>query len=117
MPAVADLVHQTSASTGANDLTLAAVNGKQTFNGAFGNGVTTNVFYYHVSNRDIAGELEWGEGHMSDATTLVRDTVLGGSNGTSPVNFSAGTKDVTNDIPAASQATTGKAIAMAIVFG
>jgi hypothetical protein len=36
---------------------------------------------------------------MSDATTLVRDTVQGGTNGTSPVSFSAGTKDVTNALP------------------
>jgi hypothetical protein len=43
--------------------------------------------------------------------------VLKSSNSNVAVNFSAGLKDVMNDIPAESQATMGKAIAMAIVFG
>lgn len=102
MVAIADLVHQNSASTGTGNLTLSAVNGKVTFDTAFGHGATTNVFYYFISNRNAAEE-EWGTGHMSDATTLVRDTVIGGSNGTSPVNFSAGTLDVVNDLPAERQ--------------
>lgn len=42
---------------------------------------------------------------MSDSTTLVRDTVLESSNSNNAVNFASGTKDVTNDIPAAEQAT------------
>jgi len=98
----ADLVHQLSTSTGTGNFTLSTVNGKQSFDTAFSHGATTDVFPYYISNRDAA-EYEWGTGHMSDATTLVRDTVLGGTNGTSKVNFSAGSKDVTNDIPAARQ--------------
>lgn len=101
MASVADLVHQTSTTTGTGNLTLSSVNGKQTFNTAFGTG-GTNVFFYFISNQGAA-EYEYGTGHMFDATTLVRDTVLGGSNGTSAVTFSAGTKDVTNDIPASYQ--------------
>lgn len=102
MPAPSDLVHQTSTSTGTGNLTLAAVNGKRTFLTAFGTG-GTNTFDYFISNRDAA-EWERGTGHMSDATTLVRDTVIASSNSNNAVNFSAGTKDVTNDIPASNQA-------------
>jgi hypothetical protein len=100
--AAANLVHQTTTGTGTGNLTLSTVNGKQSFAAAFGTGATTNVFIYFISNRDAA-EWERGIGHMSDATTLVRDTVEESSNANAAVNFSAGTKDVTNDIPAASQ--------------
>jgi hypothetical protein len=105
MPAQADLVHETSVTTGTGNFTTVAVNGKQRFSdaGAFGTGATTNVFDYYISNRDVAGEWEHGTGHMSAAGTLVRDTVIAGSNGTSAVNFSAGTKDITNDVPASQQ--------------
>jgi hypothetical protein len=105
MPAVANLVHQQSASTGTGDFTLAAVNGKQSFDTAFGHGATTDVFDYFISNRD-ASEWERGTGHLSDATTLVRDTVLESTNSNAAVSFSAGTKDVMNDVPAAKQVTT-----------
>lgn len=119
--AVQNLVYQQSTNTGASTLTLAAVGGRQTFDTAFNHGATTNVFYYFISNRDVTGEYEWGTGHMSDATTLVRDTVLGGSNGTSAVTLTAGTKDITCDFPASMQdvkAATAKATpANGDVFG
>lgn len=102
MPAPANLVHETSTSTGTGNLTLTAVNGKQGFNTAFGNGAPTNVFDYFISNRDAA-EWERGTGHMSDATTLVRDTVIESTNANAAVSFSAGTKDVVNDVPASEQ--------------
>lgn len=100
MPAPSDLVHQTSTTTGTGALTLTAENGKRTFLTAFGTG-GTDTFDYFVSNRDAA-EWERGTGH-ENAGTLVRDTVIASSNANAAVNFSAGTKDVTNDIPAASQ--------------
>jgi hypothetical protein len=102
MPAPANLVHETSASTGTGDFTVAAVNGKQRFSTAFGTGVTTDVFDYFISNQ-AAAEWERGAGHMSDANTLVRDTVLESTNSNAAVDFSAGTKDVTNDVPAGNQ--------------
>lgn len=102
MPAPANLVHETSSSTGTGNLTLAAVNGKQRFSGAFSTGATQNVFDYFISNRG-ATEWERGTGHMSDANTLVRDTVIESTNSNNAVNFSAGTKDVCNDIPAGNQ--------------
>src|SRR4051812_40628038 len=104
MVAQADLVHEVSISTGTSSFATTAVNGKQRFSdaGAFGTGATLNVFDYYISNRDAA-EWEHGTGHMSGVGTLVRDTVIAGSNGTSLVSFSAGTKDVTNDVPATEQ--------------
>jgi len=102
MPAPSDLVHQITLGTGTGTVTLVAVNGKRSFNSAFGTG-GTNVFDYFISSRDAA-EWERGTGHLSDATTLVRDTVLASSNSGSAVNFSSGTKDITNDVPATNQA-------------
>lgn len=102
MSGPANLVHETSSTTGTGNLTLAAVNGKQSFATAFSTGVTTDVFVYFISNRDAA-EYERGTGHMSDATTLVRDTVIESTNANAAVSFSAGTKDVVYDIPAAVQ--------------
>jgi hypothetical protein len=101
MPAIGDLVHQTSSTTGTGNLTLAAVNGKQTFASVFSTG-GTDVFYYFVSNRNAA-EWEVGTGHMSDSTTLVRDTVLVSSNSNAAVNFTTGTLDIANDLPASLQ--------------
>jgi hypothetical protein len=103
MASIGNLVHQTSASTGTGNLTLASVNGKQTFAAVFGTGTPTDLFYYFISNRSAA-EWEWGTGHMSDSTTLVRDTVVASSNSNSAVSFSAGTLDIVNDLPAAVQA-------------
>jgi hypothetical protein len=102
MPTPANLVHETSTSTGTGNFTITALNGKQRFSTAFGTGATPNVFDYFISNRDAA-EWERGTGHMSDASTLVRDTVMESTNSNSAVNFSAGTKDVANDVPAAKQ--------------
>ena len=98
MPAYSDLVHEVTASTGTSTLTLAAVNGKRSFNTAFGTG-GSNLFDYYISHRSAA-EWERGLGHLSAAATLVRDTVLASSNAGATVNFSAGAKDVTNDQPA-----------------
>jgi hypothetical protein len=110
MPSIANLVHETSATTGTGNLTVASVNGKQRLSDAFGTGSTEDVFYYFISNRSEA-EWEVGTGHMSDANTLVRDTVLASTNSNNAVNFSAGTKDVTNDFEAAAliAALDGKA--------
>ena len=104
MPAPANLVRESSNSTGTGDLTTSAVNGYVRFSDstyAFGTG-GTDAFCYFITNRSAA-EWEIGTGHMSDANTLVRDTVLISSNGNAKVNFSAGTKDVCNDIPAGQQ--------------
>lgn len=101
MPAPGDLIHQQSTSTGTGNITLSAVNGKRSFNDEFGTG-GTNKFDYFISNQ-AAAEWERGTGHLSASTTLVRDTVLASSNANAAVSFSAGTKDIANDVPAALQ--------------
>ena len=92
------LVHQTTESTGAGNLTLALENGKQSFALAFGTGAATKIFDYYISHR-TAPEWEYGLGHMLDATTFVRDLVRGSSNAGAAVNFTAGTKDIANTYP------------------
>lgn len=104
MPAPANLIHETSTTTGTGNLTVVAVNGKVRFSDStygFGTG-GSDAFWYFISNQ-AAAEWEIGTGSMSDANTLVRDTILFSSNSNNAVDFSAGTKDVTNDIPAANQ--------------
>jgi hypothetical protein len=124
MAVIDNLVHETSTSTGTSSISLTNVNGKNNFNTAFGTG-GTDLFYYYISNR-AAAEWEYGTGHLSASSTLVRDTVIGGTNGASAVNFSAGTKDVTCDNPAERQVlnlgTDGLAFSLAdggadVVFG
>lgn len=86
-----DRVRETSASTGTGNFTLAgAVANFQTFNTAYGIGAP---FSYAIID-NVNGTWETGIGQLSDATTLVRTTVQSGSNGTSPVNFAAGSKDI-----------------------
>lgn len=103
MPAPSDLVYQQSTSTGTGNITLAAVNGRRTFVAAFGTGATTNVFTYFIAASFGSSYDEWevGTGHMSNSTTLVRDTVIASSNANSAVDFSGGILDVTNDVIAA----------------
>lgn len=98
---VGNLVHETSITTGTGNQTLVAVNGKRTFNTEFGTG-GTDVFDYFISNPDAA-EWEIGTGHMSTSTVLVRDTVIQSSNSDSAVSFTAGEKNITNDLPATLQ--------------
>ena len=105
MPAPANLIHEVSITTGTGNFTTTAVNGKVRFSDstyAFGTGGTTNVFDYFISNRDAA-EWEIGTGHMSAAGTLVRDTVVFSSSANALVSFTAGTKDISNDMLAAHQ--------------
>lgn len=112
MTSIANLVQETSTSTGTGNFTLSTSSGRQSFNAAFGTG-GTDVFYYFIMHR-TAAEWEVGTGHMSDATTLVRDTVINSTNSNLAVNFSAGTKDITNARPAT---VVGAAAAMARVSG
>ena len=95
---LANLVEQKSTTTGTGDMTLTTINGRQPFS-VHGTGATTDVFPYHIWS-EAAAEWETGTGHMSDATTLVRDTVLKSSNSNALVSFSAGTKRITNVLPA-----------------
>jgi len=93
-----DRVQETTTTTGTGTLTLGgAVTGYQDFT-AIGNGNTT---YYAIY---ASGGTEWEVGigtYTASGTTLSRDTVLASSNSGSLVSFSAGTKNVWCDYPAA----------------
>lgn len=102
MAVISDLVRQQSTTTGTGNFILSAsTGGWQTFAGAFGTGATTNIFYYFIYHTTL-NEWECGMGHMADATTLVRDTLISSSTGAF-VSFTAGTKIVVCDIPATRQ--------------
>ena len=102
MPNPASLVHQTATSTGTGNFTLVKVNGKQDFATAFTTG-GANVFDYFISNQSAA-EWERGTGSCPTTNTLKRDTVYETNAGTTvAIDFTAGTKDVTNDVPPLSQ--------------
>lgn len=94
MPILAPLVAETTTTTGTGDVTLTGRTGEgwRTFNGAYGTG-GTDLFHYWIRHR-TALEWEFGSGHLSAATTLVRDTVIRSSNSDAAVSFAAGTKDV-----------------------
>lgn len=93
-----DRVKDTSTTTGTGNITLSgtAPTGFTNFNTAFG----TSVTFIYVIQHQTLDEWEVGVGHLSASTTLVRDSITAGTNGTSAVNFSAGTKDVYCDITA-----------------
>jgi hypothetical protein len=104
----ADLVWETTTITGTGDFTsLTAV--VRTFNSAFGTG-GSNLFTYFAWNSVVPGEWEIGTGHLSAAATMVRDTVILSSNANALVSFTAGLKNITNDIPAANQVQVNEQI-------
>jgi hypothetical protein len=92
----ADRVLETSTTTGAGALTLAAaVTGYQRFSGVCS---VNDTVYYAIwgvdANGTPTGEWESGLGTYSSANTLTRTTVLASSNSNAAVSFSAGTKHV-----------------------
>lgn len=103
----ADRVKDTTTTTGVGSMTLSgtAPTGYQSFNAAFGLNVS---FYYCI---ELSAEWEAGVGHLSAATTLVRDTVLASSNANALVSLSAGSKNVFCTIPAAVILTQPQAMA------
>ena len=124
---IADRVLETTTTTGNGTVTLAgAETGYQSFS-VIGNGNTT---YYTIA---VNGGTDWEVGigtYTSSGTTLSRDVVLDSSNSGALVSFGSGTKQVfvtypadkavyldASGVPNNNIATTGKAIAMAIVFG
>lgn len=88
---VADRVKETSTTTGGGNVTLAgAAVGFQSFNTAFG---TDKRFSYVILDANGTG-WETGEGYLSGATTLVRETVRASTNGGAAISLSAGTHTV-----------------------
>lgn len=88
----ADRVKDTTISVGTTDVTLDGTppDRFRTFNAGVGVGPS---FSYTIEAR-AGGEFETGRGHLSSATTLVRDEVKTSSNGNALVSFGAGIKDV-----------------------
>ncbi len=100
MPTPKNLVWETTTGTGIGNLTLVAK--YKTLYAGFGSGLTLDVFVYYITHL-TKSEWEYGTGHLSAPDTLVRDTVIESSNANALVNFSSGTKNVTNDVPAEHQ--------------
>lgn len=99
--AVDDLIYEVSTSTGTGNLTVTAVSGKRRGGVVFGtvdNGANNPIMFISSQSAD---EWEIVPCYYSDVNTLVRGTPIKSSNGGAAVNFSAGTKDITNAIPAA----------------
>lgn len=96
----AERVKETTTTTGTGALTLAgAATGFRAFGDVCSNGDTC----YYVAAHQTPGEWEHGIGTWNTGGTLTRTTVIAGSNGTSPVSFSAGTKDVFLSLPGTEQ--------------
>ena len=139
MPLLADRVLESTTTTGTGTFALGgALTGYRTFNSSFSNG---NVVYYTADN----GSGQWEVGYGTVGTgTLSRDVVLKSSNANAKVVFSAGAKRLFCTAPAqqlppnqtgnsgkylttdgsnmtwdtvTAGITTGKAIAMAMIFG
>jgi hypothetical protein len=103
-PLIYDRVKETTTTTGVGTVSLAgAATGFRSFVAAGGGGNS----YFYVIESPGGSEFEGGIGTVTAGTpdTLSRTTVLFSSNGGALVNFSAGTKNVFNDLPAAMQPT------------
>lgn len=91
----ADLVEETTTTTGTGSYTLAgAATGFQSFSAGIG---TSNETFYAVTD---GTDWEVSRGTLSDGTTLTRATVLDSSNSGSAVNWGAGTKRIYAVAPA-----------------
>lgn len=96
---IKDRVKENTTSTGTGDVSLGGAAATfDTFQSYMSNGDTT--YYAIVHTTSGTDEWEVGLGTWNTGNTITRTTVLAGSNGTSAVNFSAGTKDVFMTYPA-----------------
>ena len=98
MAYTSNIVYQISTTTGTGNFSLTSLTGYIPFSTAFSTSTSSNRFYYCIRHI-TANEYEIGEGYLSGGA-LVRHTVLKSSNSDNLVNFSTGTKEVVNDIPA-----------------
>jgi hypothetical protein len=101
---IKDRVKEGTTTSGTGAFTLGGSSATfDPFNSFMTNGDTT--YYAVVHTASGVDEWEVGLGTWNTGNTLTRTTVLGGSNGTSAVDFSAGTKDIFMTYPAAAAAT------------
>lgn len=87
----ADRVKESSTSTGLGNIILA---GTLTGFRTFASIIAVGESFYYCIDGGTSGEWEVGIGVLTDATTLVRSSVLSSSNADAAVSFSAGTKTV-----------------------
>lgn len=98
MASMADRVRETTTTTGTGTVSLGgAATGFRAFSAAF---ASATVVYYCITD-GTAWEVGSGAVTTGSPWTLARTTVLASSNAGSLVSFSAGTKDVFCDFPAA----------------
>ena len=103
---IKDRVKEGTTSTGTGAVSLGGAAATfNTFQSYMTNGDTT--YYAIVHTTSGTDEWEVGLGTWNTGNTLTRTTVLAGSNGSSAVNFSTGTKDVFMTYPAAHAALAG----------
>ena len=112
MTVYADRVQETFTTTGTGTISLGgAVTGYQAFSAALTNGQTC---YYAATD---GTNWEVGLGTFASAgDTLARTTVLASSNAGSAVNWSAGTKNIWLDFPAAAAAASIKSVVIQRIF-
>jgi hypothetical protein len=89
---IANWIRHQSTDTGAGNLTLTPVVGFAQFANKFGTG-SANQFRYSIRHIGT-DEREFGIGYMSDATTLVRVSVIESTNSDNLVDFSGGQKEI-----------------------
>lgn len=87
----ADRVKETTTSTGLGNIILA---GTLTGFRTFASIISIGESFYYCIDGGTSGEWEVGIGALTDATTLVRSSVLSSSNADAAVSFSAGAKTV-----------------------
>lgn len=95
-----NLVFQKSSTTGIGNFALTEIAGYRNFLSAFPDSSESEKFYYFIRHKTL-DEWEVGLGYISSGS-LVRTAldVIDSSSGSNVlVNFSAGAKDVTNDLP------------------
>ena len=107
-----DRVKENSTTTGTGNISLGGASATfDTFQSYLTNGDTTYYAIAHTSSG--VDEWEVGLGTWNTGNTLSRTTVLAGSNGTSAVDFSAGTKDIFMTYPASKAAVVGEDVTFA----
>ena len=107
-----DRVKESTTTTGTGNISLGgALATFDTFQTYLSNGDTTFYAIAHTSSG--VDEWEVGLGTWNTGNTLTRTTVLAGSNSTSAVTFSAGTKDVFMTYPASKAIVSGEDAAFA----
>lgn len=107
-----DRVKENSTTTGTGNISLGGASATfDTFQSYLTNGDTTFYAIAHTSSG--VDEWEVGLGTWNTGNTLSRTTVLAGSNGTSAVDLSAGTKDIFMTYPASKAAVVGEDVTFA----